>query len=72
LSDIVRLNLKFKTHRSIADAGQVAIAYDITLGELTTPALGWFILRHGKVASLRTAFDPRPIVKLLEEHPPAG
>ncbi len=67
LSDIVRLKIKFKTHRLIADEGQVAVAYDITVAGLTIPALGWFTLRDGKVETLRTAFDPRPIITRLEE-----
>jgi hypothetical protein len=71
LSDIIRLNIKFKTHRLIADKGQVAVAYDITVAGLTTPALGWFTLRNGKVDTLRTAFDPRPIITRLEAESPA-
>lgn len=66
LSDIIRLKITFRTSQLIADGDNVAAVYEVILAGLTTPALGWFGIRDGKVSSLRTAFDPRPIVMLLE------
>jgi hypothetical protein len=70
LSDIIRLTIKFRTSKLIAGGDNVAVVYGVIVAGLTTPALGWFAIRDGMVASLRTAFDPRPTVRLLESQSP--
>jgi limonene-1,2-epoxide hydrolase len=64
MEDMKKMKFKYEVEKTIADADEVCIIYNIDMsGKATIPACGLYHVNGGKIGSLKVFFDPRPVLK---------
>lgn len=64
VEDMKKMKFKYKIEKTIADADDVCVIYEIDMsGKATIPTCGLYHVNSGKINSLKVFFDPRPVLK---------
>jgi limonene-1,2-epoxide hydrolase len=63
--DMEQMRLKYGLKKVFSDGDDVCVLYEINFGRPPEPILtcGWYKVHNGKINSLRTIFDPRPLLQ---------
>lgn len=61
--DMEKMKFKYDVKKMISENNEVAVQYDINMGEKTLFCTGWYELKNGKISSFNVIFDPRPLLE---------
>ena len=63
VDDLKRMKIKYKIHKVIANDNDVCVLCDYTLQGKVLLGCNWYTVSQGKVNSLKSIFDPRPLLE---------
>jgi ketosteroid isomerase-like protein len=63
IEDMKKIKIKYKIHKVLAEGGDVSVLCDYTMDGKTIFGCSWYELRDGQLSSLRSIFDPRPLLE---------
>jgi ketosteroid isomerase-like protein len=63
IEDMKKIKIKYKIHKVLAEGGDVCVLCDYTMDGKTIFGCSWYELRDGQLSSLRSIFDPRPLLE---------
>jgi SnoaL-like domain len=63
--DMESMRLKYELRKVFSDGDDVCVLYEIDFRRTPEPILtcGWYKVHNGKISSIRTIFDPRPLLQ---------
>lgn len=62
IKDMKQMKFKYKILQAFTAGEDVCFWYQITMGEKTILASGWYEIKDEKIQSLQVLFDPRPLL----------
>jgi hypothetical protein len=57
-----KMQLKYDVRKMFASDADVAVFYDITMGNEKVLAAGWYGFKHEKINRIQVVFDPRKVL----------
>ena len=63
VDDLKRMKIKYKIHKVLAKDNDVCVLCDYTLQGRELLGCNWYTVDQGKVSSLKSIFDPRPLLE---------
>jgi hypothetical protein len=52
---------RYDVKKVFADQDDVCVLYDLILSVATVFMSSWYVVKNGKIVSIQTVFDPRPL-----------
>jgi len=57
-----KMQLKYAVHKMFPSDQDVAVFYEITMGDQKIDAAGWYTFKNDKVHLIQVIFDPRKVI----------
>ena len=63
INDMSKMRFKYDVLKVFENENDVSVFYDIDMNGKKVFTSGWYVVRDGKIKSLRVVFDPRPLLE---------
>ncbi|HTF82431.1 MAG TPA: nuclear transport factor 2 family protein [Cytophagales bacterium] len=60
IQDMEKMRLKYQVDKTFVNDQEVCLIYKVTIGGISLPTCGLYLLKDQKLSSLTVFFDPRP------------
>jgi len=67
-TDMKKLKLKYDVKKALCDEHDVCVWSEMPMEGKSIVVASWYRVEHGKIASLRVVFDPRPLLDQAPKH----